>query len=88
MLNYTMSKKQVYHSLMFGLFSKDENSTCQTGKVTYNFIRLAVLTLALVSGQVLKENPARRLARNIKYIQQTNGTNTSQKQWRKRNHLV
>ena len=36
--NYILSKKKpIYNSLMFGLFPEDENSTRQTGRVTYDF---------------------------------------------------
>ena len=36
-LNYILLKKSIYDSLMFGLPPEDENSTHQTGQVTYDF---------------------------------------------------
>ena len=36
-LNYILSRKSIYDSLMFCLFPEDENSTRQTGRVTYDF---------------------------------------------------
>ena len=36
-LKYSSSKKSIYDSLMFGLSPEDENSTRQTGRVTFDF---------------------------------------------------
>ena len=36
-LNDILSKKSIYDSLTFGLFTEDENSTCQTGRLTFDF---------------------------------------------------
>ena len=36
-LNYILSNKSNYGSLIFGLFPEDENSTRQTWRVTYDF---------------------------------------------------
>ena len=36
-LNYILSKKSIYDSLVSGLFPEDENSTRQTRRVTYDF---------------------------------------------------
>ena len=52
-------KKAIYDSLMVGLFPGYENSTSQNDS---RFpLCLSVLTLALASGQTLKENTARLL---------------------------
>ena len=43
-------------TVIFHLFPGDENTTCQTGRVTCTICtRPAVLTLKLVSGHALKE---------------------------------
>ena len=37
MLNFILSKKSIYDTLMFGLFPEGENSSRQTGRVTFDF---------------------------------------------------